>query len=149
MATKTIKVPKMVNGAPTADVEEIQVEDYGITAWGPKDKHRLINTKQPRVDAPFKTTGTAIYTHDVRLPGMLHARLVSSPHAHASVTSIDTSAALKIDGVKAALNVVEAGAEVYYEGQPVVALAATTPEIAEDAARAVVVIYKVLPHIVT
>ncbi len=149
MATKTIKVPKWVNGAPTGEAEEIQVEDYGEAAWGPKDKHRLINTRQPRVDAPYKTTGTAIYTHDVRLPGMLHGRFVSSPYAHASITSIDTAAALQIEGVKIALNVVEPGSEVYYEGQPVVALAATTPEIAEDAVRAVVVKYQKLPHIVT
>src|SRR5688572_16555712 len=96
MTKRTIKAPTFVNGAPTGPVEEITVEDYGNTEWGPKDKHRLLNTKQPRVDAPFKTTGTAQYTHDVRLPGMLHGRLVTSPHAHARVTSIDTSAALKI-----------------------------------------------------
>src|SRR5437870_3446088 len=103
MATKTIKVPKMVNGVPNGPVEEITVEDFGNTGWGPKDKHRLLNTKLPRVDAPFKTTGTAQYTHDVRVPGMLHGRMVTSPYAHARVTSIDTSAAMKIPGVKAVL----------------------------------------------
>ncbi|HVT89189.1 MAG TPA: xanthine dehydrogenase family protein molybdopterin-binding subunit [Tepidisphaeraceae bacterium] len=149
MATKTIKVPKMVNGAPTAEVEEIQVEDYGNQSWGPKDKHRLINTKIPRVDAPYKTTGTAQYTHDVRVPGMLHGRLVTSPYAHAKVTSIDTDKAMKIDGVKKILAIIEPGGEIYHEGQPVVAVAATTPEIAEDVARAVVVKYEVLPHVIT
>ena len=58
MATKTIKSPKFVNGAPTAEVEVIQVEDYGNSSWGPKDKHRLLNTRLTRVDAPFKATGT-------------------------------------------------------------------------------------------
>ena len=149
MAMKTIKVPKMVNGGPSGAVEEIQVEDFGASSWGPKDRHRLLNTRLTRVDAPFKSTGTATYTHDVRVPGMLHGRLVTSPHAHAKVTSIDTAPALKINGVKAVLPIVDEGGEIYHEGQPVVALAATTPEVAEDGARAVVVKYEVLPHVVT
>ena len=139
MATKTIKVPKMLNGAPTGEVDTIQVEDYGVATWGPKTKHRLLNTHLPRVDAPNKTTGTAIYTHDVKVPGMLHGRLVTSIHAHARITSIDISAAQKIPGVKAVLPIVAAGGEVIYEGQAVAAVAATTPEIALDGARAIVV----------
>ena len=149
MATKTIKVPKIVNGAPTDQVQEIQVEDLGTSSWGPKTKHRLINTKVPRVDAPYKTTGTAVYTYDVKVPGMLHGRLVISPRSHQRVTKIDTSAAEKLDGVKAVLTIVAENGELYHEGQPVVAVAATTPEIAEDAVRAIVVEYDNLPFVVT
>jgi xanthine dehydrogenase YagR molybdenum-binding subunit len=149
MPTKTITIPKFVNGQPTASVEQIQVQDNGISSWGDKNKHRLLNTKLPRVDAPAKTTGTAIYTHDVRVPGMLHGRLVTSIHAHARITTLDLSPALKIPGVKGALPVVEEGSEIYYEGQPLAAIAAVTPEAAEDGARAVVVKYQVLPHVVT
>src|SRR5262245_60029992 len=112
MATKTIKVPKFANGVPTAEVEEIQVEDYGNASWGPKDKQRLLNTKVQRVDSPLKTTGKAQYTHDVRLPGMLQARLVTSPYAHAKVTSIDITAAQKIEGVRAILPIVQEGEEI-------------------------------------
>ncbi len=151
MATKTIKVPKMVDGVATGEVEEIRVEDYGNSDWGPKDKHAYVNTKIPRVDAPYKTTGTARYTHDVRLPGMLHGRFVTSKYAHATVTQIDLAPALAIDGVKGARAIVEVGqpnAEVRFEGQAIVAVVATTPEVAEDAARAVVVTYKPLPHVV-
>src|SRR5262249_52705234 len=54
-----------------------------------------------------------------------------------------------IDGVKKVLEIVGAGGEVYHEGQPVVAVAATTPELAEDAVKAVVVKYEKLPHVVT
>ena len=36
MATKTIKMPKFVNGAPTAEIVDVQVEDYGSTSWGPQ-----------------------------------------------------------------------------------------------------------------
>lgn len=149
MATKNIKVPKFVNGAPTAEVEEIQVEDYGNATWGPKDKQKYLNTKVMRVDSPFKTTGTAQYTHDVRVPGMLQARLVTCPYAHARVTSIDITAAQKIEGVRAILPIAQEGEEIFFEGKPVVAVAATTIEIANDAARAVVVKYERLPHIVT
>ncbi len=148
MATRTIKVPKIVNGVTTG-TQDVQIEDYGNTSWGPKDKHRLVNTRQPRVDGPFKTTGKALYTHDVRVPGMLHGRLLTSPYAHARITAIDTTAAEKIDGVKVVMQVVNPGSEILFEGQPVVALAARTPEIAEDAARAVVVQYDKLPHTVT
>ena len=53
-----------------------------------------------RVDAPAKTTGKALYTHDVRLPGMLHARLINSPHAHATLTKLDFTEAMKIPGAE-------------------------------------------------
>jgi xanthine dehydrogenase YagR molybdenum-binding subunit len=149
MAMKTVKVPKFVNGTPTDQVEEIQFEDYGTATWGPRDKHRLLNTRMPRVDAPNKTTGTATYTHDVHLANMLHARFVTSPYAHAKVTSIDSTAAMKIEGAKIVLAVTPEGSEVQHEGYPVAVVAATTPEIAEDVARAVVVKYEVLPHVVT
>ncbi len=54
-------------------------------SWGPNDKHRMLNTPMPRADGPAKTTGTAIYTYDVRLPGMVYGRFLVSPHAHAKV----------------------------------------------------------------
>lgn len=142
---KTIKVPKVVNGVPSE--VEIEVDDSAGPTWGPNDKHRLINTRMPRADGPAKTTGTAIYTYDVRLPGMLFGRFVVSPHAHAKVTNVDTSAAEKVPGVKAVLSLNKN--EVRYEGEPVVAIAGVTPEAAEDGMRAVVVQYEVLPHVVT
>ena len=141
---KFIKVPKVVNGVPSE--VEIEVDDVKGPTWGPADKHRLINTRLPRADGPAKTTGTAIYTHDVRLPGMLFGRFVCSPHAHAMIKSIDTSVAEKIKGVKA---VVAFGKEVRYEGEPIVAIAAVSQEAAEDAVKAVVVDYQILPHVVT
>ncbi|HZN06090.1 MAG TPA: xanthine dehydrogenase family protein molybdopterin-binding subunit, partial [Pyrinomonadaceae bacterium] len=80
------------------------------------------------------------------LPGMLYGRILRSPHAHARVTKIDTDAASKIPGVQA---IVEAPlTEVRFAGAPVAAVAATTPEIAGDALRAIKVTYEVLPHVV-
>ncbi len=147
MPKKLIKVPKVVNGVPTE--VEIEVDDNGDNpTWGPNDGHRLLNSRLPRADGPAKTTGTAIYTYDVKLPGMAHGRFVTSPHAHANVTGIDTTAAEKLPGVLAVLPIAM-GRTVRYAGEAVAAVAAETVEAAEDAARAVVVSYDVLPNVVT
>jgi xanthine dehydrogenase YagR molybdenum-binding subunit len=147
MAKKTIKVPKVVDGVPVGEVE-VEVDDAAGPTWGPNDKHRLLNHPMRRVDGAAKACGTAVYTHDVRPPGMLFGQFLTSPHAHAKVTKFDSAAAQKIDGVKAVMPIVNVGGEVRFEGQPVAAVAATTPEVAEDAARAIVVEYEVLPHVV-
>ena len=78
---------------------------------------------------------------------MLYGFILMSPHASAEVASIDTSAAEKIDGVKAVIQL--GNKQAKYEGDPVAAVAATSPEIAEDAIRAIKVIYKKRPHAVT
>lgn len=56
-----------------------------------------------RSDASLKVTGTAPYAVDVALSGMLHAKVLRSPHAHALVTRIDTAAAEQAPGVRAVL----------------------------------------------
>src|ERR1700733_15068942 len=103
--------------------------DSQTLTWGPNDKHRLLNTRLPRVDFPHKTTGTAIYTYDVSLPGMLHGRLLWSPYAKAKIIKLDLGPALKIAGVKAAVARLKVGDTVRFEGDPVAAVAAVTPEI--------------------
>src|SRR3954452_6400774 len=62
----------------------------------------LVGTSLPRQDGPDKVTGRARYAGDQALPGMLSARLVTSPYAHARILNIDTSATLSIPGVVAA-----------------------------------------------
>jgi xanthine dehydrogenase YagR molybdenum-binding subunit len=106
----------------------------------------ITGKNRPRLDGPQKVTGRALYTHDARKPGMLHARVVRSPHAHAKIVSINTSAAEKIPGV-----VIENPRKtvVRYHGEAVLALAAPTAAAAEDAMRAVKVTYDVLPHTVS
>src|SRR6266851_5407706 len=96
---KKIKVPKVVNGIET--MVEIEVDDTGGPAWGPNDKHTLLNHRLTRVDGPVKVSGAAIYSYDVRLPGMLYGRILRSPYAHARVKKIDESAARRIPGVHA------------------------------------------------
>src|SRR5665213_1520077 len=145
MAKKIIKVPKVVDGVPQGEVE-IEVDDNGGPSWGANDKHRLLNKPMIRVDGAAKATGTAIFTQDVHPPGMLYGLFLSSPHAHAKITKLDLTPAQKMKGVKAVRAVVNVGGEVRFEGEPVVAVAAETPEIAEDATRAIVVEYTDLPH---
>lgn len=142
---KKIKVPKVVNGIDT--LVEVEVDDTGGPTWGPKDAHTLLNTALPRVDGPAKVSGKARYSYDVRPAGMLYGRFLISPYACADVTHIDTGAAEKMEGVKAVLNF--GNQQLKYEGQPVAAVAAITPEIAEDAIRAIKVTYKKNPHAVT
>jgi len=106
----------------------------------------ITGRRRPRLDGPQKVTGRAVYTHDANRPGMLHARILRSPHAHAKVLSIDTSAAERVPGV-----VIENPKKdvVRYHGEAVLALAAPTRAAAEDALRAVKVTYEVLPHTVS
>ena len=141
---KKIRVPRVVNGVE--QMVEIEVDADSGPGWGPNDKHTLLNHRLTRVDGPLKVAGAAHYTYDQRLPGMLYGRVLRCPYGHARVTSIDTSAALKIAGVKA---VVQGPlTELRFAGAPVAAVAAVTPEIAGDALRAIKVNYEVLPHVV-
>jgi xanthine dehydrogenase YagR molybdenum-binding subunit len=110
-----------------------------------------------RYDGPAKAMGKGRYTADVHLPGMLYARMVDASVPHGRILSIDTSAAEKVPGVRA-VHVIEhiyGSAElldpkmetpsrypiVRYAGQPVAAVAATSQQIADDAAKLVVVKY--------
>src|SRR6266404_285025 len=141
---KKIKVPKVINGVET--MVEIEVDDDSGPGWGPNNKHRLLNHSLSRVDGPSKVSGAAIYSYDVRLPGMLYGRILRCPHAHARLTKFDSSAASNIPGVR---SVIQAPLKEFnFEGAPVAAIAAITPEIADDAIRAIVVQYEVLPHVV-
>ncbi len=118
------------------------------TSW-PK-KRRLLGTKIERLDGPDKATGHAKYSFDINRPGMLHARILRCPHAHAKIKSIDLSPAERMPGVKAviAINNAKEGKELYYAGDEVAALAAETEEQARDAVRAIKVEYEVLDHVV-
>ncbi len=66
-----------------------------------KSDLQLIGTRMRKVDGLAKSTGRALYTDDVRLPGMLHGKILRSPHPHARILSVDTSAAEALEGVHA------------------------------------------------
>ena len=116
-----------------------------------------------RVDGRDKVTGGARFAADHSLPGMLHAAFVTSPYPRARIVSVDTAAAIALPGVRAVLTGADTCParlgrtlqdrpvlcwdEVRFIGDRVAAAAADTLAQAEDAARAVVVDYEVLPAI--
>ena len=66
-------------------------------------ERRWIGKDVPRLEDPKLLAGRATYTDDVRLPGMLHAAVLRSPHPHARITRIDTSQARALPGVFAVI----------------------------------------------
>ena len=65
--------------------------------------YKVIGTNPIRHDGYDKVTGRAVYGADIKLPGLIWASIVRSPHAHAVIKNIDTSAAEKVDGVFAVM----------------------------------------------
>ena len=65
------------------------------------DRLKVIGKRVPRTDGRAKVTGAARFTVDLKLSGMLHARFLRSPHAHAKIVAIDTSAAKSHPEVRA------------------------------------------------
>ncbi|MEJ2186503.1 MAG: molybdopterin-dependent oxidoreductase, partial [Gemmatimonadota bacterium] len=72
-------------------------------AENPADASAVIGSRLGKVDGIAKSTGRALYTDDIALPGMLHGRILRSPHAHARILSIDASEAEAMDGVHAVI----------------------------------------------
>src|SRR4051794_3856543 len=62
---------------------------------------RVVGEKVAAIDGTAKVTGTATFTFDRKLPGMLHIKLLRSPHPHARIRNIDTKAAVAVKGVHA------------------------------------------------
>ena len=136
-------------------------------------KFKVIGTRPIRHDGVDKVTGRAQYGADISLAGLLHGKVLRSPHAHARIKSIDTSAAEAVPGVKAVVTAQDfpeigpgmaamgelpinpqhlslnciARDKVLYDGHVVAAVAATSPHIAEEAAKLIKVDYEVLPHV--
>ena len=115
----------------------------------------------PRPDGPEKVTGQVQYVADLKPRGLLHAKLLRSPHAHARIVSIDTSRARALPGVRAVITAADipqlkrkaptrahavlAIDRVVFVGQPVAAVAADELAIAEEALDLIDVRYEVLP----
>jgi len=64
-----------------------------------KSDQNLIGFSQRKIEGLDKSTGRAVYTDDIQLPGMLHGKILRSPHPHARIVSMDTSEARALDGV--------------------------------------------------
>lgn len=134
------------------------------------ERNRVVGKSEPKVDAVKLAAGKPVYTDDIEMPGMLHAALLTSPHAHARIRDIDTSEAERLPGVHAVLtykNVprvyyasggqsypnplpydqVSLDNKVRHVGDRVAVVAAETPEIAQEALKLIKVDYEVLPAV--
>ena len=117
-----------------------------------------------RIDTPSKVSGRLKYAGDMTMPGMLHVQVLRSPHAHARIVSIDTSAAEAMDGVEGVITCADVPGEdgfgvfvndqpvmardkVRYVGEAVAAVAAENPLIAKRALSAIKVEYQPLPAV--
>src|SRR5215831_15319971 len=124
---------------------------------------RVVGKPLPRFDAPGKVSGTTVYGADFALPGMLHGKVLRSKVPHARLVRIDVDRARTMAGVRTVItaadvpNVRYGGAlkdetifamdKVRYVGQPLAAVAATTPEAAEASLAAIDVVYEPMPTV--
>ncbi len=128
--------------------------------------YRVIGKPSPRVDGFDKVTGSAIYAADVKLPGMLWGRVLHSPHAHARIVRIDTSAARSLPGVHAVLTGADIAPGLYgrqavrdippiardrvrFFGERVAAVAAEDEDVAQQAIELIDVEYEEMPAVLT
>lgn len=142
---KWIKAVRVQNGIDTEVWEE--VDDVAGPTWGPRERMRLVNRDLPRVDGPDKVTGRAVYTHDVRVPGMAFGQVLRCPHPWAKIRKLDLEASKQVPGVFGVVAL--ESEEVKWIGRPIAAVAADTPEHAEDGVRAIVVEYDVQRFAIT
>jgi xanthine dehydrogenase YagR molybdenum-binding subunit len=129
--------------------KQIEIADTDPAPWGPEYKSTLLGTDVRRVDGVAKVTGKAKYSYDINLPGMLWGKILRSPHPAAKVTKVDMSKASAMKGVHAVINLAEGPmATVRYAGWAIAAVAADSPELANDAIRAIKVQYETKPFVV-
>jgi CO/xanthine dehydrogenase Mo-binding subunit len=130
-----------------------------------KDQYTVVGTRQKRTDSLAKVTGQALYTADLKLPRMLHAKVLRSPHPHARILNIDVSKALRVHGVKAVVTAADGHGvkwgvfkytqdhpmiaidKVRYVGEDVAGVAAIDEETALEALELIEVEYEPLPAV--
>lgn len=150
--------------------------DYKPNMVLSNEEFRVVGSRPVRHDGVDKVTGRARYAADTAMPGLLYAKVVRSPHAHARIRGIDASRALALPGVHAvvtAADFLDASAEfidqeegaavnygffsrnimarekALYMGHAVAAVAAASQHLAEEAAELIDVDYEVLPPALT
>ena len=118
-------------------------------SWPDPALRPLLGKKIDRVDGPSKSSGRAKYTYDYNPQGLLAGKILRCPYAHAKITSLDTSGAEKMPGVKAVEVIQGPGTEIFWAGDEIVGVAAVDEGTCEDALHAIKVEYEVLPHFVS
>ena len=144
-----------------------------VATYDTKTDYKVVGNSPIRHDGLDKVTGRAVYGGDVKVPGLIWGDVIRSPHAHARIKSIDTSAAESMDGVFAVLThadfpvaderEISAGEDVvnlkrdqanvmaddkvHYTGHVVAAVAAIDRNTAQEAANKIKVEYDVLTNV--
>ena len=129
-----------------------------VCIYGKKEDYRSVGKSIPRVDGIDKVTGEGRFIADIKMPGMLHTKILRSPHPHADIIEIDTGAAKAMEGVRAVVTGEHfegkligecindqppmAHTKVRFIGEPVAAVVAETPEIAAAACEKIRVTYR-------
>ena len=128
----------------------------------------VVGTRPVRHDGADKVTGRALYGADFAAAGLLHGKILRSPHAHARILSIDTGRAEALPGVQAVVTAADfpatpdgdtatkylrdnvlANEKALYRGHAIAGVAATSPHVAEEALALIDVRYEVLPAVLT
>jgi xanthine dehydrogenase YagR molybdenum-binding subunit len=156
--TRVVRTRVEFEGTVSEEMALIQGED--APPWDATAELGIVGHPHRRIEGVGKVTGRTRYTHDLRFPGMLHARILRSPYPRARVRRVDANKALSLPGVRAVLHRFNApkaafrGEETIFRdearfvGDEIAAVAAETEEIAAEALRLIAVDYEVLPHVV-
>jgi xanthine dehydrogenase YagR molybdenum-binding subunit len=145
MAKITTKVGYRGN---TKDIE-VTIPDGEPPPWQAGAQLKHVGTPVRRIDGFLKVTGRAKYTYDQHPKGMLWGKILHSPWGAATIKSLDYKDAKAIPGVRAVHVFKDAGRPLLYHGDEILAIAADSQEIAEDAIRAVKIEYDRTPAATT
>ncbi|MFQ5739090.1 MAG: xanthine dehydrogenase family protein molybdopterin-binding subunit [Acidobacteriota bacterium] len=118
-------------------------------SWPEANQRVLIGKRISRLDGPLKVSGRARYSYDVNRPGMLYAKFLRCPHAHARIARLEVSKAEQMAGVRALRVIQGEGSEIQWALDEIAVVAAVSEDVARDAVAAIEVEYEVLPHFVT
>ncbi|NLE76406.1 MAG: molybdopterin-dependent oxidoreductase, partial [Chloroflexi bacterium] len=156
--------------APTPLDLRLREAPWMVAPWEEGQPTRVVGWSQPKVDGMKLASGRASFTDDVQPPGLLHARLLLSPHAHARIRRIDASRAHALPGVRTVLtfedlppvrftsagqsyphpspaDTLSLEQKVRFVGDRVAAVAAESPQAAEEALALIDVEYELLPAV--
>lgn len=162
--------PEMGGGQDGGDALQIKTIPAVIVSPPQVLEKHVVGKPEHKVDAVKLAAGKPVYTDDIEMRDMLHAAMLTSPHAHAHILDIDTRRAEALPGVRAVLtykNVprvkyasggqsypnpkpydqVSLDNQVRHVGDRVAVVAADTPEIAQEALKLIEVTYEVLPAV--
>ena len=140
--------------------QKVVMEGEEPPVWGPDAELRVVGQPIPRVDGRERVTGSATYTQDMLLPGLLVARFLRSPHPHARVRHVDSSRAEALPGVRGVFHRFNApdlagpeprylafNEEVCFAGEEVALVVAESAAIAAEALQLIAVDYAPFPFV--